>query len=120
MRGSHVTITKPMTFFIEECCNCGVLFGMTDEFHDQRLKDGNTRTFYCPNGHNQHYLKKSDAQLRKEAEAKFVAEQDQHEATRRDLRALQRRVKKGVCPCCHRSFVQLSRHMKSQHPNYGP
>jgi hypothetical protein len=28
------------------------------------------------------------------------------------------RVASGVCPCCNRSFVNLRRHMKTQHPEF--
>lgn len=29
-----------------------------------------------------------------------------------------KRAAAGVCPCCNRSFVQLSRHMKTKHPDF--
>lgn len=35
------------------CCNCTVRFAVTKTFEDRRRKD--SRTFYCPNGHAQHY-----------------------------------------------------------------
>jgi hypothetical protein len=27
-------------------------------------------------------------------------------------------VKHGVCPCCKRTFENLARHMKGQHPTF--
>lgn len=31
---------------------------------------------------------------------------------------IKNRVKNGVCPCCNRTFQNLMRHMKSQHPKW--
>jgi hypothetical protein len=36
----------------------------------------------------------------------------------RSVTKLKQRVANGVCPCCHRSFVNLHRHMAGQHPDY--
>lgn len=32
------------------------------------------------------------------------------------LSKVQKRVGNGVCPCCHRAFVNMQRHMASKHP----
>jgi len=37
----------------ETCCNCGVAFFITKGFHSLLIKSG--QSFYCPNGHGQHY-----------------------------------------------------------------
>jgi hypothetical protein len=31
---------------------------------------------------------------------------------------LKKRVANGVCPCCHRSFVALRRHIETKHPEF--
>lgn len=31
---------------------------------------------------------------------------------------IKNRIANGVCPCCQRTFKNLARHMKGQHPNY--
>lgn len=107
------------------CCTCGVVFGMDDYLDRKRRGDG--ATFYCSNGHGQHYGSELE-RLRKQldsAHARLRHEQDQHGATRRELTAtkghvsrLKTRVANGVCPCCKRSFVQLQRHMATKHPDY--
>lgn len=131
MRGSTLTVQTSTEFFIETCCNCGVMFAMTSEFKNERNRD--KCTFYCPNGHGQSYVGKTDAQLRKEAEARATAAEDQRRAAERELQRVERdlmaaqaeakrqakRASAGVCPCCNRSFVQLARHMKSKHPEHG-
>lgn len=125
MRATTLSMKTEVVFYIEECCNCGVLFGMTQEFHDQRYKDGESRNFYCPNGHSQCYAKKSDARLRKDAEKKaeearlaLQAERDQREAAERELERLNKRTAGGACPHCNRTFVQLARHIKTKHPDH--
>jgi uncharacterized C2H2 Zn-finger protein len=35
------------------CAECGVLYGVTEQFDERRREDG--ETFYCPNGHEQVY-----------------------------------------------------------------
>tara|TARA_Y100000310_G_scaffold338946_1_gene430083 strand:- start:1163 stop:1354 length:192 start_codon:yes stop_codon:yes gene_type:complete len=32
---------------------------------------------------------------------------------------LKNRAKAGVCPCCNRTFQNLSRHMETKHPDFG-
>lgn len=126
MRG--LTIEAKIDLSTETCCNCGVLFAMTQEFKNKAMRDH--RWFYCPNGHSQYYTGESDrdkaARLGRELEeqkartARVNAEADQAwtlAATReKELKALKRRVTNGVCPCCKRSFANVQRHMQTKHP----
>lgn len=41
------------------CCNCGVVFGMSDAHYKERLSD--KKLFHCPNGHSQLFTGESDA-----------------------------------------------------------
>lgn len=109
----------------ETCYSCGVLFALSEDFRRHRLRDG--RNFYCPNGHQQHYIGKTPEQQLKEAEAREVALKDQlqaavHEAeqARQALLRDRQRFANGVCPCCNRSFENVRRHMATQHPDYDP
>lgn len=124
-RGDTLTIRQDIEFRTETCCECGVLFAMTLEFYQAKYRKKEEATFYCPNGHPQCYVGKSDEQKAKEAEearrqaqATLQAERDQRLAAERELARIEKRTKAGVCPCCNRSFVQLTRHMKTQHPNF--
>lgn len=115
------------TLVRETCCNCHISFGMTKAMREARLED--LKTFYCPNGHAQHYTgKPTSERLRQRlewAEARERALRDQKDATERSYRALKgvvtrtkRRIAAGVCPCCNRTFQDLHRHMSGQHPAY--
>lgn len=121
------TFIREVVLVSEECCNCGVLFAMPDDMK-QRRKDDH-QTFWCPNGHGQHYTAKSDAEKlqdkldqEKQRTAALLAEKDQVEAslraTKGQLTKAKRRAANGVCPCCKRTFKDLARHVAGQHPQY--
>ena len=52
------------------CCNvsCGVLFGLPDHVYDQAKERGKTRSFYCPNGHQQWYSESEEDRQRARAD----------------------------------------------------
>jgi hypothetical protein len=127
MRGEEIRLNLAVQIITEECCSCGVVFGLTDYFQRERRRDH--INFYCPNGHPQHYTSESDAEknarlLREEQERHRRTLARENEAARqRDeaeaaLKRHQKRTKNGVCPCCKRSFVKLAAHMKTKHPGY--
>ena len=122
----YQTITDTQTFVVEHCCSCGVAFAMPFSLQQQRLVDGND--FFCPNGHSQYYteteakklkrkLKEIESQLATKEFELTVTLEAQRSAERRNKR-LQKRIANGVCPCCHRQFIQMTRHMRTQHPDY--
>lgn len=120
-------------FTIETCINCGVEFCVLDFFQTRRRED--KRSFFCPNGHSMVYCESEADKLRKELDiAKKDADwqrqrrqqvEKDREAVQRRLTAqfgentkLRRRIGNGVCPCCHRTFKQVQRHMMNKHPDY--
>jgi hypothetical protein len=115
------------------CYKCGVVWGMGRELNNERHRDKGT--FYCPNGHAQHYTKSTEETLRAEIERqkkfkeyawaaqKAAQEQAEHErrsknAYKGHLTKIKKRIANGVCPCCNRHFENVMRHMKGQHPDY--
>lgn len=138
VRGSTIEVAQELV--AETCCNCGVTFAMTRELH-QRCRDNpgpRGRSFYCPNGHGQHYTAETEAQrLQREInrlkqnqayleETRQAARDDAEHQRRRangykgHAARITKRAKAGVCPCCNRSFENLRRHMASQHPQFTP
>ena len=115
------------------CCN--VPFMMTENQH-RRLIESH-ETWWCPScGSSRHYTGKSEqqkleerlqhkeSQLDSERRQRAHAEQQERFA-KNQVRAqkgaktkLMKRIHNGVCPCCTRTFANLQRHMKSQHPDY--
>lgn len=125
MRGT--TLNATVTFVTEDCCQCSVPFAMTKEFHDRKVNDHGL--FYCPSGHSQRYTGKTEAQkLREQVERLEVQRDHAREESRRarlatsaakgQLTKAKNRAAKGVCPHpeCKRSFADVARHVKSQHP----
>lgn len=116
------------------CGECGVVFGMTEDYQEQRKKDG--KSWYCPNGHSRVYRETEADRLRKQlaraeqerdrARANATHYRDQadaeeraHRATKGQVTKLRKRIANGVCPCCKRTFANLGRHIAGQHPDYG-
>jgi hypothetical protein len=117
------------TLAVHRCGSCGIVFAFEEEFDTTRRRDH--ASWYCPNGHSFSYTGPSDVeklrseleeerQRRKAARDLLDHEQRSHAATRGHLTRTKKRIAAGVCPCCNRSFAQLSRHIATQHPDYLP
>lgn len=121
------------------CTRCGLLYALPEALIDAARKKGHGEiTWRCPNqgcAENWGYHGTSDAEKRAEkaeADAKWYAERHQaerdlREHTEHKLRAqkgattrARKRHAAGVCPCCNRTFQQLTRHMATKHPDYKP
>jgi len=120
-----ITYKETITLVTETCCNCGVSFAMPSDLRNS-LQNDPSKSFYCPNGHGQHYRKSKEQRLREEAEAKLrTAQEALHDSDTVKLQLQKKlktaskkldRVTNGVCPCCNRNFVNLKRHLKTKHP----
>lgn len=87
-----ISITREMMMFIEECCICGTAFGISNTMQKQLRKSH--EAFYCPSGHEQHYLAKSDAELfRDEREARDTCQAENYRLERKNI-ALTRKLKR--------------------------
>ncbi len=117
----HEVTLEPM-----ECYDCHILFLVPSYFRRQKYELGGS--FCCPNGHSQHFVKtevqrlreKLDEQMREASrQAQRALESEMaRQAAERETQRLKKRAKAGVCPCCHRSFVALARHVKTKHPEF--
>lgn len=120
-----------VTFAEMGCCVCGIVFAVSRDFRDARLKD--RTSWYCPLGHSQHFTEKSEVEkLREELAQKTQRLQATLEwersrvltldrrlsATRGLVTRIKNRVGNGVCPCCNRTFQNLLRHMATKHPHF--
>jgi DNA repair exonuclease SbcCD ATPase subunit len=132
-----ITFTTQVTMVTETCAQCGIVFGMTDNYQRRRRDD--KAGFYCPSGHFQSYTV-SESQQRINALTAKLAQADQetarlqrardsererreraersHSATKGELTKARKRIGNGVCPCCNRHFANLQRHMHGQHPKF--
>lgn len=108
-------------------CWCGLPFAMPTRLYNQCRNNGTT--FHCPLGHaitfketqsdiirrERGRLKQENARLEDENKNALATANQQRELKLKVERKL-KRVQKGVCPCCTRSFQNLARHMQTKHP----
>lgn len=124
--GRKYSVGTEMVVFT--CARCGIPYGLPTAYIDRRQEDG--RAYYCPNGHRLSYHRteadklRAQLKLSEEARARNAAARDQARASAAAYKGHATRVKKrianGVCPCCNRSFKDVLRHMRSQHPGFDP
>lgn len=115
------------------CSECGIRFGMPSLF--TKARRGDCKTFWCPNGHGQVFRESEVDKMRRERDllAQQIVERDDRINREREWRKsaerrasaawgqvtrLKNRAAAGVCPCCNRTFSQLSRHMATKHPGF--
>lgn len=123
----------------ETCCRCKTVFWMSDDIYRIALERRERFQFYCPNGHEQHYVAgQSEAEklrLERDRLKQQLAQKDDEIKRQRDLREheerrvsaakgqitkLKKRAKAGTCPCCNRTFANMAAHMKTKHPDMDP
>lgn len=44
-----------------ECYTCDIVFAVNNEYYKMLVKEH--KSFYCPNGHSQHFISKTEAQI---------------------------------------------------------
>jgi hypothetical protein len=110
-----------------ECADCAMTFGVPGRFIGDRRNDH--KKFYCPVGHvNIFHQENDEERMRRERDTARQAlarlEDEKQEALRAVDRAkaetkrLKKRAAAGNCPCCKRSFSNMTEHMKKQHPKF--
>jgi len=126
------TITYSQTLEVLTCSACGIPFAFPG--HAVNAHRENRTTFYCPNGDRQWFPGETDEARRKKAEreAANALEEARIQAAKanklqRELRTVKaqatrarKRAEAALCPVegCGRSFIQLSRHLATKHPEY--
>lgn len=117
------------------CPACGIFFSVPDHWESARRED--KKSFYCPNGHSQSFTQSEADKLRLERDRlkQQLAQKDDSiqfyrglkeraerrvSAAKSQITRIKSRAKAGVCPCCNRTFQNMSEHMKRQHPDFDP
>jgi len=117
---AEVALQTVLRFKTTMCITCGCTIALADEYYHRRVSDH--KSYYCPNGHTQHFVGESEAEknarLLREEQARHQRTLSRVNEVERERDRLKKRVKAGVCPCCKRTFKQLSAHMKHKHPDY--
>lgn len=110
-------------FMLSNCITCGVKYTVPLDKWQREVSHGGFHT--CPNGHSQGWGKDdcTVAKLTRERDGlkqQMAAKDDEIAAQAREMTRLQKRAKAGTCPCCKRTFSNMSRHMKTKHPEFAP
>lgn len=137
-----ISLTTKLTLRV--CPDCGGHFAIAQDYIDRCFELGNFRqTWACPycktvRGYGegkQQQLEKQLAAAEREKERlgqTIVSVRQQRENARAEaahfrksrdgmkgqLVKVKKAVANGVCPCCHRHFKDLHRHMIGQHPDF--
>ena len=111
-----MTILKTLT-----CGTCAVEHAIPQVIYDHCRNEGGF--WHCPNGHQRGWkngANKTELEnLRRERDraiqdqARLAEENTEKE---KEIARLKKRSAAGVCPCCTRTFTNMSRHMKTKHP----
>lgn len=120
---------ETIDFTMLECGGCGIPFYVPTKWKNEKVaKHGH---FHCPNGCGRKFTSET-AEEKLEKELERVKQQQAKELGDLQNRWLDemgranklekqlKRVHKGVCPCCKRTFSQLARHMTAKHPEFMP
>lgn len=107
---------------------CGGTFALSAKFIETKKREGGG--FHCPYcGQERGWWKSETDKLKEQLEQKnreltsaktetlranhlLIEEREAKVAAEKKLK----RVGKGVCPCCNRTFQNLGRHMATKHP----
>lgn len=110
------------------CGECGIEFAVPDSFYKERRERGSALSWYCPNGHSRVFRESEADKLRRERDQlkqrQAMLEDEARQARERAEKAeattkrLKKRAAGGACPCCKRTFANMARHMKQQHPTF--
>jgi hypothetical protein len=106
-------------------CWCGIAVAIPSNL-SRYAHDHKSHAIYCPLGHEFVFTDTFEEKLEQEQKRHratrdlLVAEERSHQATRGHLTRQRRRAAAGVCPCCHRSFQNVARHVATKHPNFKP
>jgi hypothetical protein len=101
---------------VDTTCWCGIPMSLPEPLYAEARHSGSF--LFCPLGHQFHWdsefekLKKELGQV-KDANQRLERQRDRALA---DLQRVQRRADRGVCQHCHRSFVNVERHVRTKHP----
>ncbi len=115
----YMQLQQQITFEIYTCGECDSPIALSDR-HEKNLRDTG-ETFFCPRGHRRVFRDTETDRLRKKLDeqtrqaTRYLQEKMDAEKARDKAERKLKRVGRGVCPDCNRTFSNLARHMCSKH-----
>ena len=121
--GLPLAVTVTLTQI--NCGQCGGTYAINERYRQQKYEEGKTWTCpYCRTGWG--YEKGENPQLREQVEAErrrlqaALSRENEERAAKERLERKLKRVNRGVCPECNRTFSNLAQHMKCKHQKKAP
>lgn len=106
------------------CPVCGINYAVDSTVMNYKkgLPSGHeNQKWCCPNGHELIFSEnEADRQRRRaeRAEQEQARLEDELRLSQLREKQLKRRAAAAVCPCCNRSFSNVSRHIRHMHPTF--
>ncbi len=104
-----------VSFIQETCCNCGIIYALEEKYRDRLLAEKERGSTYCPNGHQWHYRGQSLEATITQLKLRVQEKDNAIDAERKKRERLERRVQRGICLYCKRTFGNLAKHMVCKH-----
>jgi hypothetical protein len=130
-----MTEERPMS--AGKCCQCGCHVWLTPSHYQAAMEGRSKIPFHCGYGHQQHFCDEDDAFTKLQRERNRLVQQmaeredriaqltrlndkvsGENKKLQAEAKKTKRRISHGTCPCCHRTFSQLAKHMTIKHPEY--
>jgi len=122
-----------MEYRFLKCPICGIHYAVDQTVMTYKERAGpndKDKGWYCPNGHSLIFREsdydalRRDRDRQKQENARLLERVSEAEAAEAkavaERKRIEKRVHRGVCPCCSRTFSNVARHMKTKHPNVTP
>ena len=120
---SAQVLELPVRLVTVNCGVCGGVYAINERYHEHHRERGGY--WRCPYGEHSWGFDPQGSELaqlkRKLAEEearkqRALVEANEQRAAREKAERKLKRVARGACPCCKRTFVNLARHMAAKHP----
>jgi hypothetical protein len=117
------------------CGNCGGVYAIGERYRQHQYECG--KSWHCPycetgwgySGNGEIDALKREKQRLENQLSSTRSDRDYHrkeaehfrksrDAVKGVVTKIKKRVGRGVCPCCNRTFQDLQRHMLTNHPKY--
>lgn len=110
----------PVSLSEINCGECGGTYAINERYRQQKHDVGgywNCPYCRCSWGYGKSELKRAQEALAAESKrlASALTRENEERAAKLKLERKLKRVARGVCPDCQRTFANLARHMHSQH-----
>ena len=103
------------------CGECGGTYAINERYRLQKYQTGQSWTCpYCKtgwgySGNSENEKLRRELQAERQRKESALARENEERAAKEKLERKLKRVDRGVCPQCNRTFANLARHMTCKH-----